>query len=387
MNNSRPRPSRIRIRPEGPTPSVDGHPGWVTQSVKQYVILCGVTIGMHSFIAGASLVLLNARSAAWWITALGSLGGLLTWLPIYGIMKAEQAKTIDEAFKEAYGKIGAAIVMLLYTGVALFHSGIAIFIIGSFVRHFLIVGANGTVVAAAVLAVLSFSVCRYGMRGPSRLVWLLRVALVFAILLSCGMAVTYMHFENLFPLLGNDLQNTAFSLPISASCFVPVVSIGVLPSFTGSAKPVRFQTGLKAIAIGCVISTFLMLATNLSVPPQAVQSQIVWGFNLALSVEYMQTHVVRLFYFLALFTMLFLSGAHGIAVSVTFIRSSIFPKRSVGIHVILFLILFAFIFLLSNSRFAEGFMNLMVWRLPVAAIPAWITWGVLAIKKKRRAKG
>ena len=386
MNNNRPVQSRIRIRLEGPLPSVDGHPGWVRQSVSQYALLTGVSIGMHGFIAGAGLILNGARSAAWWITALGFLGGLLIWTPVWGVTRGEKAISLDEALAEAFGKTGAAVIMLAYSGVVLFNASIVLYTIGSFVRQYLIVGASGAIVSLAVLAIMIFSVYRYGGQGLSRLVWLFRWLLLFSIAFSCAVAVKYTYFENLFPVLGNDTISTALTLPFAMSGYAPILTLGTLPLQTGSAKPVRFLTGLKAMGIGCFISTFLMLFINLSMPPMAVEADIVLGYNLVLSVEYMRSHVIRLFYLLALSTMLFLSGGNGASAGVSILSLILNQKNKWMPAAIIFAVLSLILLLLSSSDFADAFVRLMVWRLPIASVPVWTAWGVLAVKR-RRPKG
>ena len=104
--NNRPIPSRIRVRPgPGGPPSVDGHPGWVEAENRGWGWTALVSVFCMSLITGTGPVLLSARSAAWWITLLGTgLGALLTWLPVWGVMRAEDgALTYDEALARAFG--------------------------------------------------------------------------------------------------------------------------------------------------------------------------------------------------------------------------------------------------------------------------------------------
>jgi len=367
-------------------PSVDGHPGWVFQSVKQYVLLSGISVGMHCFIAGAGLVLQGARSAAWWVTALGFLGGLLIWTPVWGIIKGEKAATLDEALTEAFGKIGATVVMLLYTGVVLFNASVVLYTIGSFVRQYLIVGASGTFISFIVLTALIFSVSRYGGQGLSRLLWLYRWILFFALAIPLVAVLSHTYVENLFPLLGNEWTNTALSLPFAMSGYAPVLTLGLMPSQTGSAVPIRYRTGLLAMGIGLLISTVLVLFVNLTMPPTAVEADIVLGYNLVLSVEYLDSHVIRLFFLLALSTLLFISGGNGTVAGVSLMSIIIVQKNKWIPAAIYFVLLVWILYLLSANDFADAFVRLMAWRLPIAAVPVWLAWGVLAVKKHRRIK-
>lgn len=382
MNNNRPIQSRIRVRPKGPNPSVDGHPGWVSQSVNQYVGLCAISLAMHAFLVGVGPVLNGARSAAWWVTALGALGGLLTFVPIWGMTK-NQSQSLDEAMVEAYGPIGASVVLLLYVCITFLNTYIVIRTISSVVRHFFILNASEMVVSYIVLAVLVISVYRKETQGLSRVAWLIKWLLFFAIAYTCLRALKYSYIENIFPLLGNDIPNTLFAWVTAASGYVPVLALGMLPVQTGSGKPTRFRTGLAAILIGCLIATLLMLMTNASMPPQAIDAQIVWGYRATLFIEYTKNHITRFAYMLALLAMLLLTGGNGIATG-TYLMARVVKTKKKSIPMGICLCFLVALIWFYGVNFSEQMTHLLMWRLPAAALPAWITWGVLAVKRRRR---
>ena len=104
--NNRPIPSRIRVRPgPGGPPSVDGHPGWVADENASWGWTALLTVFAFGLVMGTGMVLSRARSAAWWVNTLGTLvGAMLTWLPVWGVMRAEDgALTYDEALARAFG--------------------------------------------------------------------------------------------------------------------------------------------------------------------------------------------------------------------------------------------------------------------------------------------
>lgn len=385
MNGKRPVASRIRVRTgEGGPPSVDGHPGWVRQSVRQYRGLCVVTIGMHAFFTGVGPVLSGARSAAWWIVALGSLGGLLIWLPLWGMLRGEKAISFHEAMAEAYGKTGGGIITMLYAALAIFDTNIAIRVIGSVVRQYLIADANEMFVSLAVVVVLMITVYRHGDQGLSRLFWLVRWIIVFALVFSCFSMLQNAYVENLYPLLGSEVKATFSQLPAAASGFIPILALGILPMQTGSAKPIRFRTGLIAVAVGGLIATALMLVVNVCMPPRAVMDQIVWGVRLALSAEYMQSRMFRMVYLLTIMLMTLLASGFSAAASISWMQSALGMKNQ-KIPLAVCGVCFIVMIFLSNQQFTEQVARLLQWRLPIAVVPVWITWGVLCLKRRKGA--
>lgn len=388
MNNDRPVASRIRVQSGvGEMPTVDQHPGWVQQSVRQYMSLCIVAVAMHVFFAGAGPVLSGARSAAWWVVAVGSIGGLLIWLPMWGMMRREKAITINEAMTEAYGKIVSNVIIFLYTILAIFDTSITIRVLGSVVRQFLIINANEMVVSSVVIAVLMVVIGRHGDQGLSRLFWLIRLVVLFSLAVVCVAMLRNGYIENLFPILGNDTKDTLMQLPAAASGYLPLLMFGILPLQTGSAKPTRFRTGLIVIAIGGLIATALMLVVNLSMPPRAVMDQMVWGFRLMVPAEYMQSGLWRMIYLLTLVVMLLFSSGYGTAVSITWMQTALNTTKKT-IPIAICCAAFVSIILLSNQQYTDAVIHSLVWRLPIAAIPLWMTWGILLAKRRKGiAKG
>lgn len=382
--DKRPARSRVRVRSgDGPPPSVDGHPGWVQQSVRQYAGVSVLVMAFQGFLAGAGPVLAGARSAAWWVIALGGLGGFLIWIPLWGMMRGEKPVSMDEAFREAYGKYVGGAMMLLYACLALFDAMISLRAVGSVVRQFLLISANEVAVILVTIGAMALPLTRHGGQGISRFIWMIRKMLIGAFVLCVFFMLQNASLDNLFPLMGYKIEDTLTMLPFAASGFTGILLLGLLPKETGSAEPVKFRAGVKALLASGLFAMLLTLVVNLCMPPVNAAAHMVWGHQLMIAAEFMEHRTIRLIYMFCLVLSLIIAGATGIGAG-GMLAQSAFQSRKGKWAVLLACginMLFAF---QTNQAFTEMTAGLMWYRLPVAAAPAWITWGVLAVKRGRK---
>ena len=386
MNSNRPAPSRARVRKGyGTPPSVDGHPGWVQQSVRQYVWLTAIILAMQGFLAGAGPVLQSARSAAWWVVALGALCGMMVWLPVWGMMRGKEAVSLDEAFCEAYGRIAGGMVTMLYVTLAAFDAILALRAVGSIVRQYLLENANEIVVIIFMILALTLAIFRHNIKGLSRLNWMLRRVIVFPVMVCCLFMLQNARVDHLFPPLGNSVHDTLFSLPVAVSGFSGIVILGMLPPETGSAKFVRFRTGIFSLLLASAMAVFLVLVVNLCIPPRAVAPRLVWGHQLMIAAEYVQNRTFRLIYLLLLTLALGIAAGGSIATGSMMLHKTFGTDKGKWGTLLIGCVMVA-LSLQTSQRFTNQIAEWMVYRLPIAAIPPWITWCVLLIKRRRRRK-
>ncbi len=381
MENNRPVQSRIRVQAgQGAPPSVDGHPGWVQQSVRLYVLVFGLALAIHGFMAGAGPVLTNARSAAWWCMALGALCGMLIWLPLWGIMRGQTATSLDEALIKAYGNIAGRLVLGIFALLMFMDALIALHAVGSVVRQYMLFETNEKVIALATLAVVGLSLHRRGIKGLALFIRLILPPLVIGLAGACYCMLKCASLDNIFPLLGNDVGDTLWQIPFAASSFTGLVMLGFLPRQTGSAKPVRFRTGVFTLVIAGSLAVVMTLIINLCVPPRAVPADMFWGHQLMLSAEFMESRAFRLIYVLLLVLSLIVSI--GVSLYSGRLMLSTDSNAQTVWPILLMCAALAGALFLPSSFTLLLTHNLVIWRFPVAAVLLWVTWGVLAFKRR-----
>lgn len=389
MDNKRPVRSRVRVRPGGgPPPSVDGHPGWVEQSVRQYGWLCAVSVMIQIMITGVGPVLLGARSAAWWVVLVGALlGGVLLWTPLWGLMRGgEQPRTLDEALVASLGPVAGRALPLLYVLLLLMDAGVALRTVGSLVRRHMISYGNETLASVATLAALFTALCAYGGKGLSRTAWLFRIP--FAVMVAGTVLTMSQNAElsNLFPVLGQSVPETLAQLPTSAGSVTGLLLLGLLPRETGSARPIPLRTGLWPLALGALLAALYMLFINLSIGPRAISEDITLDVRLILAIQYVRRlYAYRIFFLFSITLLLALSAGTGIAVGSMLVQSSLQAQRLrwpvLGVCAAMLL------FLLTVRRGAQALVNqVFPWRLPIAALPLWLAWGVDALRRPQAKK-
>ncbi len=382
--SERPARSHIRVRAgKGAPPSVDGHPGWVQQSTNQYAALCGVVLSTQGLIAGIGPLLMNARSAAWWCLAVGFLGGVLIWIGVWGLMRGKQVRSLDEALCAAFGKIGGSVLCVVLAALLVFDASVALGAMGGLVRQYLLIGANERIVEFTVIVVIAISLGRHGVRGFSRMLWFFRVILISTFIISMAFLLEDTSLDNLFPLMGNSPGETLAQIPVAASGMAGILLLGLLPKQTGSAKQVSINTGFISLVIGFIGAVGLTLMANLSVPPRVVPEYLAWGHQLMLSAEYNSFRFYRLVYMFVLTFKITIAIGGGVAGSGILLHSGFRTKTTTWPTVAVCGIL-AGIAQISQQTLTDISLRLMVWRFPIAVVPVWLAWGILAIKERRK---
>ncbi len=384
MASERPATSPIRVRPgPGAPPPVDGHPGWVQQSVKTYIASTVATIFMQSFLASAGPAMERALSAAWLSLLAGALMAMLLWVPLYFVMRGAKPITLDEAFTEAFGKIISGILTAVYMLLLLYNTYLSLRAAASLVRQYLIANASEVTVFLILILGITLAVTRQGGKGMARLSWYLRRIFVLGVMLGIYIAYRNGNFSNLFPVLGAEIPMTLESLPISAGGFTGIILLGLLPRETGSTKPVRFSTGVKVLLIGTAGALVYVLATNLSMPPRAIPQHLLWGRQLMLAAEYLSGSLLRMLCLMFLMLLLLISSGVNLA-GVGALGDGILKGKAStivwGCGIILAVMAF-----FSDQNFTEFMIFLMRWRFPVAAAPLWVTFVALLIKRSGKA--
>lgn len=384
--SERPVPSRIRVRSgRGPKPSVDGHPGWVRQSVHQYIALCAAMLFVQALIIGVGPVLMGAYSASWWCTGLGAILGLLFFIPVHGMTCGTTAVSLDEAFREGFGKtIGGALSIYLALMLAT-DALLTLRALGSLVWQYLLDDYNETILSISALGIIAISVTRHGVKGVSRLLFMLRVGLIGLFVICCLYMLPRAGIDNLFPLLGSEAERTLWQLPVSTAAYSGVLMLGLLPKMTGSATPVPFRSGVLALLIGGLLATVLMLMINLSISARAVPELLVWGRSLMIGAEYMQSRLIRFAYIIFLILALLIAASASIASAGVLLSGSVRGKQSEwAIPVICGLVLIGLFIL--DSRDPASVLSLYIYKGPAVWAPLCIAWIVLILRRKWKAR-
>jgi len=382
----RPVASRARVRGgDGPPPGVDGHPGWVEQSVRQYAGLSVMLMATQAMIAGVGPVLLGAYSAAWWCVLLGAAGGLLLWIPAHGMMRGETAVSLDEAFDEAFGKIAGSALTLIVALYSMTDAALALRVLGSIVRQYILITTNEMIMTAAALLVLALVLTRHGQKALSRLLWLVRKGLLLAVVFASAAMLPSVEIDNLFPLLGSNLRSTLLTLPVAASGYIGVLLLSLLPKQTGSAVPAKFRVGVYALLMAAIIAGALMMIVNLSLPPQAVPRSIVWGRHIMFAGEYMRSRFFRLVYLLSFTLMMLFASGTSIAASGLLLQSAVRSEKSrwtipaVCAPLLLLIPVYA-------GLSPETLIAMQTFRFPLLLLLLWATWPVLLVKRRAAKK-
>lgn len=389
MADKRPALSNIRVRPgKGAPPSVDGHPGWVEQSTRQYIGLCGILIAAQAFLVGISALLSGAASAAWWCVAVGGMLGILVWIPTWGIMRGDTPVSLDEAFFEAYGRILGSIFCIVFCLMNVTSALLTIRVLGSIIRQYFLLTSNETLTSLTVLCVLTLVLYRHGTKGLSRFFWFIRKGFFLVLIASCAMMYSGINLDNLFPMLGVTLPQTLAQLPAAAGGAAGVVLLSLLPKQTGSAKPVRFTAGLKALLLGTLTATGLVLMINLTMPPQAIPDMAVWGRKMVFAAEYMPSRLFRLTYLLLLILMMLIAGGYSLACSATLLQGAFRSQNNKWSVLAVCSVPFVLLSFYDNSML-QAVEVLQDTRLLILCVPLWLTWIVLLIRRgyRRRKEG
>ncbi len=387
MENERPVRSRIRVRsgPGGP-PSVDGHPGWVEKSTEQHVALCAIFIAMQGTMVGLGPVLTQAKSAAWWCMVIGLAAGFLIWIPLWGIMRGEKARTLDEALCVAFGPVVGGAFSMVYALLFLIEVMIMLEAACAVVCQRMLLDSDERVVSLTILAVVTLMLFRNQVRGFSRFVWLFRITIVSMCAISMFFLFDNARLNHLFPLMGEDQTTTLLQIPTAAGGMTGIILLGLLPRETGSAQPVKMRFGVLALFIGGFVSIAYTLLTNLCVSPLAIPSELAWGTRLMLSSEFNQHRAFRLVYIVLLALKLILAIGAGMAGCGMLAQRAVRAKTwrwPLGITAAFL----AVKCIVSGKMVMDISMEALRWFFPAALIPLWLAWIVLLIKKRRKRGG
>ncbi len=383
--SDRPVRSRIRVRAgQGAPPTVDGHPGWVQKSVAHYASVVALCTAAQGFIAGTGEVMSGARAAAWWCVALGGACGLLIWTPVWGLTRANKARTLDEAFQQTAGRTLGSALTIFYTLLAVLDGLIALDAVVSVVRQYLLPRSSEMYIGASAVLILSLSVYRHGSKGMSLLVYRSRISLVFVLLLCAGFLLRNTDADNLFPLLGNNPADTFRQIPVAAGAFSCAAALGLLPRQTGSAKNIRYRTGLYALLAGLAVAAGLTLLCNLSMPPRTIASAHAYGRQMLAAAEFTEHRTIRFLYLATILSGLVLSLGASIATADMFLHG--IAKKKAKWPVIAVGAVAALSSALVSQPFADMITLLARHRFALAAAPVWILWGVSALLQRREGK-
>ncbi len=388
MANKRPQPSRVRVRPGGgPPPSVDGHPGWVEADSAAWGFLAALLICASGLLSGTGPILTQARSAAWWVTLLGTtLGALLIWLPLWRIMHGQDGKALsyDEALRAAFGEPVGKILSLLTAVAALLDTALLLRCLCGIVPLYLIEGASEVAVAFAAVAALGLILCRHGGRGFSRCAWALRFLLFGLLAVSGVLMLENANVYNLVPVFGESANATLAVFPIALGNGAGVMLLGLLPRFTGSARPPCLRRGVVPAILGGILCGVLTLLTNLSIPPHSIRDTIPGGIRLMLAIEYLRrSQLYRMFYHYALL-MLFLLSAGAAMAGCGGMLAGAWRNRFQWRHALAAALLCAAIALCPDGQFFQTLWQLRLYRAALLIVPPWAAFALRGI---RGAKG
>lgn len=391
MTNKRPVPSKIRVRAgDGPPPSVDGHPGWVADENAAWGWTALLTVFAFGLVMGTGMVLSRARSAAWWVNTLGALAGaLLTWLPVWGVMRAggERALTCDEALCKAFGAPAGAFLSLAAAVALQLNAAYLLTVLSSFIRLYMIEQASDARAALVALGALALMLCRRRARGFSRGLQALRFVMGGMLAVSALLMLLNASALNLVPVLGKSAGETLAAAPFALGSGAGAAMLGVLPRLTGSAKPPRFGVGCRAAVGGALLAGAFTLLANLSVAPQGVENAAAGGIRMMLAIEYLpKAQFFRVLYQFVLMLVL-LAGAGASLAGCGMLLVGVWRTKKQGKAMLCACLLCVPVIFCPDDKLYPVFERGHALRALALALPAWVAWPILEIRgRKRRAQ-
>lgn len=215
-------------------------------------LLCAVSIWRTAM----TRILPLCGSAAWWVTLLCLLPGLVTALLLRWTMQLTGMRTLAEAMRAALGKGGAA---LLSATLALPLAADALASVTALITLFTQgIGTRGTPLTLALLTggALIISLHREGL---ARSAYFLRWGIIGALALLAAFALSDAHLDGLFPLYGEGRASVLTAVEAS-------VSLGWPLTLLLTEEPPRHENRLRAGIAPVLIPAGLLLLLTLSIP-------------------------------------------------------------------------------------------------------------------------
>jgi hypothetical protein len=103
-----------------------------------------------------------------------------------------------------------------------------------------------------------------------------------------------------------------------------------------------------------------------------------------LAAAYVKNEAFRLFFLMLLVIGLIFALGNSIGTSAMLAQEALGVKARRWPELIICLVQAAVLLLFPAQAFMDSAMPLLVYRLPLALIPMWVTWAVLAIRLRRK---
>lgn len=236
-------------------------------------LLCAVSIWRTAM----TRILPLCGSAAWWVTLLCLLPGLLTALLLRLTMHMTGARTLPEAMRAALGKGGAALLSIAF---ALPLAADALASVASLITLFTQgIGTRGTPLTLALLTggALIVSLHREGL---ARGAYFLRWGMISALTLLAAFALPEARLDGFFPLYGDGRASVLAAVEAG-------VSLGWPLALLLTAETPRHGNRLRAAAVPVLAPSGLLLLLTLTTPHELLIRESGVAAALLLPVRYM----------------------------------------------------------------------------------------------------
>ena len=235
-------------------------------------LLCSVSVWRTAM----TRILPLCGSAAWWVTLLCLLPGLLTTLLLRLTMRFSGAHTLPEAMRIALGKGGA---VLLSAVLALPLAADALASVTSLITLFTQgIGTRGTPLTLALLTggALIVSLHREGL---SRGAYFLRWGMIGAVALLAAFALVEVRLDGIFPLYGDGRASVLTAVEAGVSLAWPLTLLLM-------SQPPRCTNRLMAASVPVLLPSGLLLLLTLTTPHELLVRESGLAAALMLPIRY-----------------------------------------------------------------------------------------------------
>ncbi len=241
--------------------------------------ICLIRLWCMASIAVTALtrILPLAVNAAWWVTLLCLLPGLLTMAVLRLTMAFTKTATVTEALRASLGPFGGWAVSLLlgagflFSGTEMMTALVTLFTEG--------IGTRGTQFTLALLTAGVMLFCLHR-EGLARAATLLRWPMIVSAVTLLAFAVPDMRCDGLYPLTGPGMPSVRAALSAGASLAWPLAVLLTVPKIQGVSR------GTSAVSAAMAVPA-LLLAMALFLPPNLLASSTSLADALFLPVHYL----------------------------------------------------------------------------------------------------
>lgn len=216
------------------------------------------------FFSSPAILVGLTGTAAWYTTLISAASALIGFSFIYLLLKHFPGKDLVEILDLALGRILGFTFSLLLAAYMLFITMARISELTEFLKVYIILlSPNWFIIGIFILCILTMSIL--GLESMARIAKLLAFPMGAGLVIVLLLGIQNYNINNLFPLLGNGLDQVALHGIVRSSVYGEILILAIFASSFQGLKSIK-KEGVISLVLSAVIISVSILAFLLTFP-------------------------------------------------------------------------------------------------------------------------